>query len=312
MAPWQEKPKLFPEFQILYPDANAIREATEAMNSGGTVAVMNGSVAAIIGDGNHPNFFNELCHIKGSQRQGRPTAGFYPFELLLGEFPNLPDLTGISPPMKEYLTNPVGFRQKYGPRFDSVTFIRFPVARNLNKYPPAHMIYTNPDGIMFFQNWDPTGTPFMKGLSRKMIFQGMVPAISSLNISGEDPEICNQADAIRFAMEKNIKLFIKAHGNPGKGQSSYPIITIAGGNILLTRAGSLTPDLLITLCSDIMETPLDISTVSPLKVNRFPHNFPPILLEGLNPRQIWIAIMAFLSGRSPLEINRILKKSKFR
>lgn len=273
------------------------KEAAEIVAAGEIIGVFNRGVNAIWLNGAEEVAMDRLYKVKGERRKGKPTA----LTLDLKYFVQFIDTSHLASEVREFIELSQDLRSHLG----SLCFIRAPIKAEYIDVLPAGSLSKDKQGQVWAQSWDPYGHPPAEDLVKRIINLGVrYPAITSMNYSGS-PEIVEQSEAGEFCKANNIPIFLKDDKANPLVKGSYTIITLTDKGIELTRDGNIPGRMIQPIFNSLI---LINDNVVPAKHPQL--EFPKYLTEGLSAEGIRMAILLFLEGRNPLQINNKLRKNK--
>lgn len=274
---WEEKDRL---------------EAARLVSQGEVVGVFNRGVNALWLDASNPKAVKELYRIKGEARIGRPVALTISFD----QFISLINIDYLTPEVQEFLKLSENIREELG----SLCFLRAPLKPSAVQDLPKSAIGFDEQKNGWLQTWDPHGHVLTEDLIEKVKKQGVkFPGVTSMNISGE-PEIVLQDEAVLFCKNKKISLFLKDPYAHPETLGSYTILTLSQKGIEVTRDGNIP----VKIIQPILNQKLILDGA---KLSKYPQReFPLKMIEGLNAKGIRMAILLYLEGSHPQDINRHL------
>lgn len=265
--------------------------AASAVKEGGVIGVFNRGVNALWFNGSNSNAVERMHEIKGEGRQGRPVALTIGFD----KFVSMIDKQFLAMGVRDFLGSE-DLKRSLG----SLCFIRAPIARNFCETVPKHSLSFDENGRVWVQTWDAFGHKPTVFLLKTIENLGIeYPAVTSMNISGNS-EIVDQEEGEKFCRERSMPVYLRDEKANPYVLGSYTIITLSDRGVELTRDGNV-PGRII---QRIFNLPL-LEEMS--RKSHYPQlDFPENLLEGLSSRGMRMAVLLYLKGRSPQEINRTL------
>lgn len=278
----------------LWDNKDRLKAAT-LVARGEVVGIFNRGVNALWVDTENNSALKKLVKIKREERVNRPIS----LTLDLNQFIKAVDLGYISKEVRDFLSVSEELKENFG----SLCFIRAPLKKELIGKIPKVAFYEDNKGIIWIQSWDPYGHIFTESFINSILSLGVkFPGVTSMNISGQ-PEIVDQKEAERFCLENKISYYLKdPYSNP-KLQGSYTIITLSEKGIELTRDGNIPGKYIQTIFGFNF-----ISNGSLPKAAKYPQiEFPDLMFDGLNSKGLRMAILLYLEGNEPAQINRHLK-----
>lgn len=270
--------------------------AAKLISDGEIVGVFNRGVNALWINGDDLKSVSKINHIKGEKRIGRPIALTIGFENLI----KMIDLKKLSKDVLRFLKFSRNLKKELG----SLCFLRVPIKKAYAWELPVSALHVDDKGTIWLQNWDPHGHDSSEKLISDAQKRGVkFPAVTSMNISGE-PEIVDQDKAEEFCRKNSITCYLRDPDVHPELVGSYTIITFSKKGIELTRDGNIPGKIIEPIFKN------KLISDNTKKSNYPQRDFPLHLIEKLNSSGIRIAILLYLEGKDPLEINRKLRQTK--
>lgn len=270
--------------------------AAKLISDGEVVGVFNRGVNALWINGDDPESVSKINRIKGEKRIGRPIALTVGFENLT----KMIDLKKLSKDVLRFLKLSRNLKKELG----SLCFLRVPIKKAYAMELPVSALHVDSKGTIWLQNWDPHGHDSSESLISDAQKRGVkFPAVTSMNISGE-PEIVDQDIAKEFCRINSIPCYLRDPDAHPELVGSYTIITFSKKGIELTRDGNIPGKIIEPIFKN------KLISDNTKKSNYPQRDFPLHLVEKLNPSGIRTAILLYLEGKDPLEINRKLRQTK--
>lgn len=277
-------------------NVNDRKSAADFIANGEVIGVFNRGVNALWINGEDLKSVSKINRIKGEKRIGRPIALTVGFEKLI----KMIDLKNLSKDVHEFLNLSEDLKKELG----SLCFLRLPVKKKFAGELPVAALHTDKNSTIWLQNWDPHGHNSSESLVFAAQQKGVkYPAVTSMNISGK-PEIVDQDEAEKFCRENSIGLYLRdPNAHPGL-VGSYTIITFSKKGVELTRDGNIPGKIIAMIFNN------KLISKNAKKSNYPQRDFPGHLTSGLNSKGIRMAILLYLEGKDPLEINNKLRQTK--
>lgn len=272
------------------------QDAAGVIKDGGIVGVFNRGVNALWINGQNQEAVTTLQAAKGEARAGRPVALTIGFERLV----EMIDSDVLTDEVRRFLEVTQNLKAHLG----SLCFLRVPLKHNFIKVVPLSSLSTDTQGRSWIQTWDPFGHQPTEDLIKGAESLGVeFPAVTSMNISGQ-PEIVDQNMGEEFCRESGIPVYLRDPKIHDKIRGSYTIITLGERGIEVTRDGNIP----YRVIQPIFNLPFSTDSMA---LPKYPQmEFPESLIEGLSAREIRTAILRYVSGESPQEVNKFLREHK--
>jgi hypothetical protein len=192
-----------------------IYAAADLMRDGRALAVDNGTVFALWGDGAKSAFIDEVDRAKGRD-PNRP----YGLSLCWADFLSLVDADRVHPSILPLVAEPDEFRDRLG----AITFVKAPLdSKRAEERGLPRRLLSGPEHAPIGQDWSPEGKANIAFLLELAGLE--CAAVTSLNRSVVEPEIIGLDKALQFARKHDLPIIGDSLARR-EAKGSYPIIDI--------------------------------------------------------------------------------------
>lgn len=273
------------------------KDAAAVIAGGGLVGVSNRGVNAIWMDGKNLEAVERMQAIKGEARGARPVALTIGFDRLK----EMIEPTTLTDEVRRFLVATGDLKDHLG----SLCFLRVPLKQEYRVAVPASSLSTDTLGRSWIQTWDPFGHEPTEDLIKIAESLGVeYPAVTSMNISGQ-PEIVDQDEGEEFSRKSGIPIYLRDPRIHDRIQGSYTIITLGDNGVEVTRDGNIPQRVLQPIFGGL------VFSTDKMTAPKYPQmEFPDILINGLSAREIRTAVLRYVNGEDPNEVNKLLRKSR--
>lgn len=269
--------------------------AARMIADGDLVGVFNRGVNAIWVDGQNLEAVGKMQTVKREAKGGRPVALTIGFDRLT----TMIDSDVLTDEVRRFLMATEDIKDHLG----SLCFLRVPLKDEYTQVVPFSSLSTDAQGRYWIQTWDPFGHESTEDLIKIAESLGVeFPAVTSMNISGQ-PEIVDQNEGEEFSRKGGIPIYLRDPRIHDRIKGSYTIITLGENGVEVTRDGNIPHRILkpifggLSFSTDKMTTP------------KYPQmEFPDSLITGLSVREIRVAILRYVNGEDPEQVNRLLRE----
>lgn len=270
--------------------------AAGVIAGGGLVGVFNRGVNALWVNGQNSEAVGRLQAVKGETRGGRPVALTIGFDRLI----EMIDLNVLTDEVRRFLVATGDLKDHLG----SLCFLRVPLKEEYRTAVPVSSLSTDTSGRPWIQTWDPFGHEPTEDLIK--IAEGLgveFPAVTSMNISGQS-EIVDQDEGEKFSRENGISIYLRDPRIHDRIKGSYTIITLGEKGVEVTRDGNIPYRLL----QPIFGLPLSTEGMASPRYSQM--EFPDDLTANLSPREMRLAILRYVNGEDPTQVNQFLREHR--